>query len=252
MRLSNKVALITGASGGIGSAIALAFAREGCQLAVNYFTSDSPIKNLAKQIEQIGKEIVVLKGDVSKAHDVEAIVTAAVERYGRIDILVNNAGMTIGSALTDLTEEVWDKVVDVNMKSVYLCTKAVAKHMSGREGGSVINLSSIGGMIGDTAQPRNLPYNAAKQGLIAMTRTLARGLAPQIRVNAIAPGIILTDFHKKAGVTEDGLKKRIQDVPLLRGGRPEEVAAVAVFLASDESSYITGSVILVDGGLTMP
>lgn len=154
MRLSNKVALITGASGGIGSAISLAFAREGSQLAITYLTSDSAAKDLAKQIEQMGNDIIVLKGDVTDAHDVEAITSATLERFGRIDILVNTAGMNIGRSIQDLTEEIWDKVIDVNMRSVYLCTKAVATHMLGRGAGSIINISSIGGITATRHRPQ--------------------------------------------------------------------------------------------------
>ena len=252
MLLKDKVSLVTGASGGIGRAISLAFAREGSDLAINYLTSETDAKNLAGKIHGLGRRAVLVKADVTKADQVEDMVNTVLREYGRIDILVNNAGMNIAKPLQELTEDIWDTVINVNMKSVYLCVRAVAKHMLKQKGGVIINVSSVGGMVGFTAAPTQLHYNAAKQGVVAMTKTLAIALAPYIRVNAIAPGIIMTDFHRKAGVTEERLRERIAAIPLKRAGMPEEVAKVALFLASDMSSYITGQTIVVDGGLGMP
>ena len=252
MRLKDKVSLVTGASGGIGRAISLTFAREGSDLAVNYSTSEVEAKNLAERIRQLGRRAILVKADVTKAAQVENMVNMVLKEFGRIDILVNNAGMCIMKPLQELTEDVWDKVVDINMKSVYLCSRAVAKHMLEQKRGVIINLSTVGGMVGFTAAPTQLHYNAAKQGVVAMTRTLAIALAPYVRVNAMAPGIVMTDFHKKAGVAEERLKQRIEVTPLKRAGTPEDVANLALFLASDESSFITGQTIVIDGGLAMP
>ncbi|MGQ9543960.1 MAG: SDR family NAD(P)-dependent oxidoreductase [Candidatus Bathyarchaeia archaeon] len=252
MRLNGKVALVTGASKGIGRAIAIAFAKEGADIAVNYLTSEEDAKKVLETVTSMGRRSILVKADVSKSNQVKMMVDKVIDEFGHIDILVNNAGFSKMMNILELTEDVWDTIVDVNMKGTYLVCKEVLKHMVKRGNGVIINMASVAGMVGETALPGNLHYNAAKQGVVAMTRTLARAFAPNIRVNAIAPGVILTEFHARAGVTEERVRKRIQDVPLLRGGRPEEVASVAVFLASEDSSYITGQTIIVDGGLGMP
>ncbi|MBS7649772.1 3-oxoacyl-ACP reductase FabG [Candidatus Bathyarchaeota archaeon] len=252
MRLDGKVALVTGASKGIGRAIAVAFAREGADVAINYLTSEDDAKKVFETVTSMGRRSVLIKADVSKSDQVKMMVDRVIGEFGRIDILVNNAGFTKMASILELTEDVWDEIVDVNMKGTYLVSREVLKHMVDRKSGVIINMASVAGIVGETALPGNLHYNAAKQGIVAMTRTMARAFAPDIRVNAIAPGVILTDFHARAGVTEEKIKKRIQDVPLLRAGRPEEIASVAVFLASEDSSYITGQTIVVDGGLGMP
>nr|MDO8108895.1 SDR family NAD(P)-dependent oxidoreductase [Candidatus Sigynarchaeota archaeon] len=251
--LLGKVALITGSSKGIGRAIALLFADEGgADIVVNYATSEDEAMQVKDRIESFGRKAIVVKADVTKKEDVDAMVQQAIDAFGHLDILVNNAGLNKTMPILDLTEDVWDQVVNTSMKGTYLVTQAVAKHMLARQSGVIINMSSVAGMVGGTSKAPSLHYNAAKQGIVAMTRTMANAFGPHIRVNAIAPGVIATEFHVKAGGSEEMMQKRGQDTVLKRVGKPEEVAHVALFLASDDSSYITGAVIPVDGGLGMP
>ncbi|MHA1846019.1 MAG: SDR family NAD(P)-dependent oxidoreductase [Promethearchaeota archaeon] len=252
MKLENKVALVTGASNGIGKAIAIAFASEGADVIINYLNSQESAESVKQSIEALGRKAITIKADVSNKEEVKMMVSKAMDTFGRIDILVNNAGMSKNMEILDLTEETWDKVIDVNLKGTFLVTQAVVKYMLEVKSGVIINMSSIAGMVGETSKPPSLHYNAAKHGVIAMTRTMANAFAPHVRTNAIAPGIIWTDFHVKAGGTEEGVKKRSLDCLLKRPAKPEEVASVAVFLASDDSSYIIGQTIVVDGGLGMP
>lgn len=252
MRLKNKTALVTGGGKGIGRAIALDFAREGADVAISYLSSERDAVEVSGLIQEQGRRAFVCQADVSRKSDVDAMVDGVLEELGRIDILVNNAGLNKGMDLLELTEDVWDLIVDVNLKGTYLVSQQVAREMLKRQSGVIINMSSIAGMVGETSIGFSLHYNAAKQGVVAMTRTMANAFAPHIRVNAIAPGVILTDFHVTAGGSMDKVRKRIQDVPLKRGGTAEEVARVATFLASDDAGYITGQTVVVDGGLGMP
>jgi len=252
VKLDKKVALVTGASKGIGKAIAVAFAKEGADIAVNYLSSEDDAKKVRETVNSLGRKAILVKADVSRAEQVKEMISKIIYEFGHIDILVNNAGFSKSMNVLDMTEDVWDMIVDANMKGTYLVCQEVLKHMVKRKTGVIINMASVAGMVGETSLPGALHYNAAKQGIVAMTRTLAKAFAPDIRVNAIAPGVILTEFHAKAGVTEERIKRRIQDIPLLRGGKPEEIADVALFLASGDSSYITGQTIVVDGGLGMP
>ncbi|HME53335.1 MAG TPA: 3-oxoacyl-ACP reductase family protein [Candidatus Lokiarchaeia archaeon] len=251
--LLGKIALVTGASKGIGRAIAMLFADEGgADIVVNYLTSEMEANDVKDRIEGFGRKAIVVQANVTQKDEVEAMVQQAIDAFGHIDVLVNNAGMHKTMDILDLTEEIWDEVVNTSMKGTFLVTQAVAKHMLERQSGVIVNMASVGGMVGETSRPNGLHYNAAKQGIVAMTRTMANAFGPNIRVNAIAPGVIWTEFHEKAGGSIEKMKERAQDAVLKRPGTPEEVAHVALFLASDDSSYITGQTIVVDGGIGMP
>lgn len=240
MRLKNKVAIVTGSSRGIGKAIALAFAREGAKVVVNYVRSEDKAKELVKRIEALNSMGMAIKADVSKPEEVENMVNRVREKFGRIDILVNNAG--IGAHLVKGSDiEKWDKIMDVNLKGVFLCCRAVAKVMLKQKSGSIINISSIGGI---RAGISSLYYSVSKAGVIMLTKCLALELAPYVRVNSIAPGYIKTPMMARTLSEEEIIKS----IPLRRLGTPEDVANVAVFLASSDSDHITGQVIAVDGG----
>jgi 3-oxoacyl-[acyl-carrier protein] reductase len=253
MDLFGKTALITGSSAGIGKAIALLFAEKGgANIVVNYNTSEAAAKNVVEQIEGLGRNAIAIKANVTEKAEVEAMAAKAIEHFGHVDVLVNNAGLNKVMPILELTEAAWDVVVDTSMKGTFLVTQAVARHMLNRKEGVIVNMASAAGMVGETSTPPALHYNAAKQGIVAMTRTMANAFGPNIRVNAIAPGVIDTDFHVKAGGSMEKMQKRSQDAVLKRPGTPEEVAHVALFLASPYSSYITGQTIVIDGGLGMP
>jgi 3-oxoacyl-[acyl-carrier protein] reductase len=253
MDLLGKTTLITGATGGIGRAMALLFAEEGgSDIVVNYNSSEDAAKSLVERIEGLGRKAIAIKADVTKKAEVDAMVQKAIEHFGHIDVLVNNAGLNKTMPILELDEATWSIVVDTSMKGTYLVTQAVAKHMLARKEGVIVNMASVAGMVGETSTAPSLHYNAAKQGIVAMTRTMANAFGPDIRVNAVAPGVIATEFHVKAGGSMEKVQKRSQDAVLKRPGTAEEVAHVALFLASPDSSYITGQTIVVDGGLGMP
>ncbi|GIW06474.1 MAG: beta-ketoacyl-ACP reductase [Dehalococcoidia bacterium] len=243
MRLRDKVALITGGGQGIGRATAERFAREGATVVVADI-------NLAKAQEvacAIGNGAFALHLDVARADSVEACVAAIIERCGKIDTLINNAGITRDARTIKMTEEQFDAVVNVNLKGVWLCCRAVAPHMLEQRSGSIVNASSIVAAAGNFGQAN---YAATKAGVIAMTKTLARELGPVgVRVNAVAPGFIATDMV--ATIPEKVADALHERTPLRRFGKPEEIAAVYAFLASDDASFINGALIPVDGGLTI-
>ncbi|MBN2151177.1 MAG: glucose 1-dehydrogenase [Candidatus Lokiarchaeota archaeon] len=248
-----KTALITGATGGIGRAMALLFAEEGgADIVVNYNTSEAAAKAIVERVEGFGRKAIAIKADVTKKAEVDAMVHKAIEHFGHVDVLINNAGLNRAAPILELDEANWSTVVDTSMKGTYLVTQAVARHMLERKEGVIVNMASVAGMVGETSTAPSLHYNAAKQGIVAMTRTMARAFGPEIRVNAVAPGVIATEFHVKAGGSMEAVQKRGQDAVLKRPGTAEEVAHVALFLASPDSSYITGQTIVVDGGLGMP
>ncbi|MDW8045209.1 MAG: glucose 1-dehydrogenase [Nitrososphaerota archaeon] len=246
MKLKDKVAIITGAGRGIGREIALLFAKEGANVVINAAHLESA-QRVANEVSLIGSRALAIQGDVSVNSDVEKMVKLTLNEFGKIDILVNNAGINLLKPILDLTEEEWDRIIDVNLKGVFLCLKEVGRIMIRQGYGNIINISSITG-IG--ARPDRAAYAASKAGVIMLTKCAAVEWAKYgIRVNAIAPGTIMTERIKSIiaqGVyTEEMLKKRI---PLGRIGETIDVAKVALFLASDDSSYITGEVIVVDGG----
>ena len=245
MRLAGKVALVTGAQQGIGKAIALAYGHEGASVVVNYLDNQAAAEEIAAQIRALGQRAVPVAGDVARAADVRRMVEAG-ENLGGIDILVNNAGIFPRVEFLDMTEAQWDEVLNVNLKGTFLCTQAVAQKLVERgRPGAVINLASSAAF---RSSPRGVHYVASKAGIVGVTRATALELAPyRVRVNAIAPGTTDT-AQPRYGMSEEELQAAGRQVPLGRIGTPEDVADLAVFLASEEARHITGQTLHVNGG----
>jgi glucose 1-dehydrogenase len=248
MRLENKVAVVTGSSSGIGAAIAQAFAAEGAAVVVNYSRHEDPAQKVLDQIEGAGGRGVVVGADVSDPKEVEAMVQQAVTAFGRLDIMVNNAGMERKMPFLETPFEVWQETIAVNLTGAWLGCQTAAKQMVAQgDPGRIINVSSV---HEDLAMPTNSPYCATKGGVRMLMRTLAVELAPhEITVNNIAPGAIDTPMDAPLKQDPDLMKELISEIPLGRMGKPEDVANMAIFLASDDSSYVTGSTLFVDGGM---
>lgn len=242
-----KTALVTGASRGIGRAIALALAKKGYVVAVNYAGSQAAAESVREEIEAAGGRAIVIQGDVSKSEDVDKVFAEIKKEFGRLDVLVNNAGITRDSLMLRLKEENWDAVIDTDLKSGFLTMKAAAPLMMKQRKGAIVNIASVVGIMGNVGQ---INYSAAKAGVIGMTKTAARELAARgVRVNAVAPGFIATSM---TDVIPEKIKEgMIHSIPLGRMGQAEDVANAVCFLASDEASYITGQVLKVDGGMVM-
>jgi 3-oxoacyl-[acyl-carrier protein] reductase len=247
-RLQGKVAIITGSGRGIGRATAKLFAQEGAKVVINYSKSEKEASSLAEEIKKAGGDALLVKADVSKADEVKKMVQRTIEKFGRIDILVNNAGIMISSPFLESTEEMWDKTMNVNLKSAYLCSREVAPIMLNKKKGKIINLSSVSGLAQKSAVG-NVHYATSKAGVIGLTRSLAVNLGPSINVNAICPGLIDTDMA--ASLPPERRKIPVEEAPLQRIGRPEEIASAVLFLASDESDFITGEIVTVSGGRGM-
>lgn len=245
--LSGKIAVVTGAGRGLGRAIALKLASEGAKLVVNYRNSEAETQKLVKEIEELGSEAIAVKADISKFNEAETIIKKAVEKYGTVDVLVNNAGITKDNLLLRMKEEDFDNVINVNLKGSFNCTKHASRVMLKKKSGKIINISSVIGLVGNAGQ---VNYAAAKAGIIGMTKSVAKELASRgITVNAIAPGIIKSDMTD--ALKEEQRQQILETVPLKRVGTPEDVSNLVLFLASELSSYITGQVINVDGGMVM-
>lgn len=242
-----KVAFITGGSRGIGKAIALKYAEEGYNVVINYISSKTDVIELKKEFDEKGVESLILKSNVSDTDEVDNLVKTAIEKFGRIDVLVNNAGITRDGLLMRMKEEDFDKVIEINLKGTFLVTKVVIPYMMKRKVGNIINLSSVVGVVGNAGQCN---YSASKAGIIGFTKSLAKEVASRnIRVNAVAPGFIDTDM---TSVLSEEVKKNINlQIPIKRMGNPREIANVVYFLGCEDSSYITGQVINVDGGMVM-
>jgi 3-oxoacyl-[acyl-carrier protein] reductase len=240
-----KVALVTGASRGLGKAIAVKLGSLGLRVAVNYMSNDTQANKVAREIESSGGEAMLYKADVSDAAAVQQMVRQIVKRWGRIEILVNNAGIVRDALLLRMPEDAWDEVLDTDLRGVYLCTKFALRSMMEQGGGRIINIASLAGLVGNAGQAN---YSAAKGGLIAFTKAVAREVGPRnITVNAIAPGFIVTEMTDKLPQTaKDAILARI---PLGRFGAASDVAELAAFLASDAAGYITAQVICIDGGV---
>ena len=247
MHLEGKVALVTGASRGIGRAVAIQLAQSGADVAVNYSGSEAAAQETVDAILALGRKAIKIKANVANAEEVAAMVEETHKTCGHIDILVNNAGITRDGLLMRMKDEDFDAVIDINLKGVYLVTKAVSKIMMKQRAGHIINMTSVVGLMGNAGQAN---YAASKAGVIGFTKSCAKELASRgITVNAIAPGFIDTDM---TGVLPEKVKEAmVTQIPLGRMAKAEEVAAVTTFLASDFASYITGQVINVDGGMVM-
>jgi len=243
--LSNKVALVTGSGRGIGKAIALKLAENGATVVINDIGPSA--QAVAEEIQAMGKKSLAVAADVSSAEDVAQMAEKAVATFGSIDILVNNAGINRDQLLIRMSDEDWEKVLAVNLKSVFLCTRAVMKQMLKQRRGRIISIASIVGLVGNPGQAN---YAAAKAGIVGFTKSIAREVASRgITVNAIAPGFIDTEMTQK--LSPDQRQELMARIPLGRLGSPEDVASAVSFLASEEAGYITGQVLTVDGGMTM-
>ena len=246
-RFDGKTALVTGASRGIGRAIALRLAADGANIVVNYNANADAANAVAAEIATLGPRAAVVQADVAQAPDVERLVEAATTEFSRIDVLVNNAGITRDTLIMRMTEEDWDTVLDTNLKSAFLVTKAVLRPMLRQRSGKIVNITSISGVMGNPGQAN---YSASKAGLMGLTRSTAREVASRnITCNAVAAGVIDTDIW--AGVPQAAIDAMLQLIPVGRKGTPEDIAEAVAFLASDAASYITGQVLNVDGGLVM-
>lgn len=243
--LDGKTVLITGASRGIGKAIALKFTEEGANIAITNITEDVEFCEVCDECEKIGAEVRRYVSNVADYSDSQRVVEEVVKDFGSVDVLVNNAGITKDTLLMIMTEEQWDRVLEINLKGVFNLTKAVIKPMMKQRKGSIINMSSVVGVSGNAGQSN---YAASKAGMIGFTKSVARELGGRnIRCNAIAPGFIITEMTDK--LKEEVKKEWINKIPLKRGGTPDDVANTALFLASDMSGYISGQVIQVCGGM---
>ncbi len=247
MKLEGRVALITGASSGIGRTIALTFAEAGADIVINYIGTHQDAQDVAAQVRALGRKAVVLEADVADSEAVAAMVDAAAKELGRIDILVNNAGITRDGLLLRMKEADWDAVLAINLKGVYNCTKAVLKHMMKQRYGRIVSISSVVGITGNAGQAN---YAAAKAGIIGFTKSVAKEVAPRgITANAIAPGFVKTAMT--AVLPEKVVGAMLASIPLGRLGETQDIAKAALFLASGDAEYITGQVLHVDGGMVM-
>ena len=243
----NKTVFVTGGSRGIGKEVALKFAENGYNVVINYVSSNTDVEALKSEFEGKGVKALIMQADVTDKTAIEELVKKAIEKFGAIDVLVNNAGITRDNLLMRMSEEEFDKVIEINLKGTYIVTKAVTKYMMKKRKGSIINLSSVVGVAGNAGQCN---YAASKAGIIGFTKSIAKELASRnIRSNAVAPGFIETDM---TAVLSDEIKENIHNqIPLKRMGTAKEVANLIYFLGSDESAYITGQVINIDGGMVM-
>lgn len=246
-KLDGKTAVVTGASRGIGRAIALQLATEGANVVVNFSGSEQKAQQVVEEIKTLGANAIAVQANVSDSDSVQNLMSTALEQFGSIDILVNNAGITRDNLLMRMKEDEWDDVMNTNLKGVFLCTKAVTRQMMKQRAGRIINISSIVGVMGNAGQAN---YVAAKAGVIGLTKTSARELASRnILVNAVAPGFITTEMTDT--LPEDIKNSMLAQIPLASLGQPEDIAKAVIFLASEDSSYMTGQTLHIDGGMYM-
>jgi 3-oxoacyl-[acyl-carrier protein] reductase len=248
-KLDGKTAIVTGGGRGIGRALCLAFAKEGADVIVNYATRDQPAQEVVRMIAGMGRKAVAVKGNVGAKEDAERVIQAAIDHFGKIDILVNNAGATRPALLSKMTEEQWNEVVDIHLKGPFLCIQAASKHMMEKKYGRIINVTSVAGLVGTKGQ---INYSAAKGGVIALTKSAARELADYgITVNVILLGIVSTEMTEKIRTDPKLQEIYMRRILLGRFAEPEEVVPAFVFFASDDSRYVTGQLLCVDGGYGM-
>jgi 3-oxoacyl-[acyl-carrier protein] reductase len=248
-KLEGKVAVVTGGGRGLGRGICLGYAGEGANVIVNYASKDQPAQEVVGMIEKMGRKAVAVKGNVAVKADADRIIQTAIDRFGRIDVLVNNAGVSKPNMLYKMTEEQWDEVVDIHLKGPFLCIQAASKYMMEQKSGKIINVTSSAGLWGTKGQ---INYSAAKGGIVALTKSAARELGSYgITVNVVQPGYVSTEMTEK--IRTDPKLKEIYAGRILLGrfAEPEEVVPAFVFLASEDSSYVTGQLFCVDGGLGM-
>jgi len=246
LKLKGKVALVTGAAQGIGKAVALLLARNGADIIVSDINLEKA-EETAREVEGLGQRALAVKTNVAEANDVEKMVQTALERFGRIDILINNAGITRDKLLLRMSDEDWDAVLGVNLRGTFLCTRAVIRPMAKQKSGKIVNIASVVGTMGNAGQAN---YGASKAGVIGFTKTVAREYAPRgINVNAIAPGYIETPMTE--ALPEKAKEELKRMIPMDRLGKPEDVAEAVLFLVSEASTYITGQVLHVNGGIYM-
>ena len=250
MLFSGEVAWVTGSSKGIGRAVSIGLAEQGCDVIVHYNSSEDDAREVEEQIQALGRDVFLLEGDVTSTEDVRRMVGEIEDHYGRVDVLVNNAGSMVERAtLAEMTEDVWDRVMDVNLKSVYLCSQAVLPIMKRQGRGRIINMTSVSAR--DGGSPSSVAYSTAKGGVSTLTRAMAKDLvADGIRVNGVAPGRIDTPFHDEF-TTDEKRGEAAQSIPVGREGTPEEVVGAVLFLASPQADYILGEIIEVNGGMLM-
>jgi 3-oxoacyl-[acyl-carrier protein] reductase len=249
MKLKDKIALVTGSSRGIGRAVALAYAKEGAKVVVNYTSNEKAAKEVVEAIDKMDSQAIAVRADVAKKAETERLVQAGIDQFGRIDILVNNAGFGRPAMMLKMEEEQWDQVIDIHLKGAFLCSQAAGRHMKEQKSGKIINVSSVAGLVGTVGQ---INYSAAKGGVLSMTKSMARELARyNVCVNVISLGIVATDMSEKIRTDEKLSEIYMNRILLKRFAEPEDISPAFVFFASDESNYITGQLLCVDGGYGM-
>lgn len=243
MNFKDKVVIVTGSSRGIGKAIALSFATEGTRVVVNYVNSEKAAFEMVGKIKNLGSQAIAVKCDVSQEEEVKQLISKTIEKFGKIDILVNNAGVVSDVPLFDKTVDQWKKLLGVDLIGTFLCCKYAAPHLK-KSRGSIVNISSTNAI--NSFAPESADYNASKAGVITLTKDLAKEFAPEVRVNSVAPGWVDTDMNKD--LPEGYIKEERDKIYLKRWAKPQEIAEAVMFLASDKASFITGSVLIADGG----
>lgn len=244
MRFKDKNVLVTGSSRGIGRATAIAFAQEGANVLVNYVKNKEAGNAVVSEIKNLGRDAIAIQADVSSEDEVRKMMEEAVKKFGAIDVLVNNAGIVFDIPILQKTVEQWERTLHVNLIGTFLCTKYAVPHMQGRAGAAILNISSTNGI--GSLSPESADYDTSKAGVISLTKNFAQSLAPNIRVNSVAPGWIDTDINK--GLPKEFIESETQKIALKRWGRPEEIAKTVLFLCSEDAGFITGSTLVVDGG----
>jgi len=249
MKLKDKIALVTGSSRGVGRAVALGFAKQGANVVVNYTSNENAANEVVEAIQSMGGKAIAVKADVAQKAEAENLVNSAIDTFGRLDILVNNAGFTRPAMMIKMTEDQWDQVVDIHLKGAFLCAQAAGLHMKEQKSGKIINVTSVAGIVGTVGQ---INYSAAKGGIISMTKSIARELARyNVCANVISLGIVATDMTETIRSDEKLKEIYMNRILLKRFAEADDIAPAFVFLASDESNYITGQLLCVDGGYGM-
>nr|UWI49158.1 SDR family oxidoreductase [Clostridioides difficile] len=247
MNKNNKTVLVTGGSRGIGKAISKTFAKDGYNVLINFNKSENEVKELYTVLDEKGFSVKLFKADISNREEVENMIDYCIKEFGGLDVLINNAGISQDKLFTDITDEDWDNMMNINLKGSFYCSQTALKYMISEKKGNIINISSIWGISGASCE---VHYSVSKAGIIGMTKALAKEVAPSnIRVNSIAPGVINTDMLSE--YNEDEIDVLVEETPLMRLGTPEDIANCAIFLASDKSSFITGQVISPNGGFVI-